>query len=242
MFKICDIRLRCNMCSLERTMFFTHLCCWKLVRRRGFNLSSASLWAFARQTRPIASWRYISQGEPQPYVGIFSAPLLRGTGLGRILRRVARLPREIEREVLSYLSETLVFSLVSSLYMLTLHGPIDPDASWKRMALELPLNASSQTVRLYTTPVRIFEKAYLGQLTTTGEENPASLSISLRTCGVQGLKYVLGTYGVCAVSVFYEDGSSSPWLGHPGHGWHARVYGRDLHELRFICDVISYPS
>ena len=242
--RICEKSSRCDLCNLDRPLFFAHFCCWKVIcSHRTPPLSTVSLYALAQQTRPVVSPGRMVERRSHLSLNVSLSPFLQETGLGNTLHNIAsRLPQEIEFEILSYLTNTMVFSLISSLQTSICFGLIRPDTSQKQTVLETPDGTTpSQISHLYAVPVRVFENMCISRLSASKIDHPTSLSIPIREGSVRGLRYVLGAYGICAVSILYNDGPPSPWLGDPGGGWQGKVYGHDLRKLHITHDVLSFP-
>ena len=240
-FEICDRGIRCDFCTPEWAIFFAHLDCWEVARRHRPHLSGTDLYRLARLTQPVIPHMCRADRDSLPEIGIppaLSALFRAETSLGRILHTMTfKLPQELRREVLSYLAGTMTFSALSSLHTLALLDVAGPDSSRKSMMLWMPGNAGPSVGKLYAEPISLFGRVYLGRLSAAGRKSSRSIEIPVRPRGVRGVKYVLGTYGICAIAVLYDDGTSSPWLGSPGGGWHARIYGSDLLKLRTLRDV-----
>lgn len=219
-------------------MFFVHLSCWKMARQNGGQVPGESLYKLAENTRPIIDWRYLIDKVPQPPLGFPRAEEVQAnTSLGAFMRHSpTHLPEELQQEILSYLRGTLIFSLLSTLQTISVLRQIHPrpPSGWISRCLA---GTVTETDALRGETVRIFGQTYLRQLEVAKDGDALPLSILIKNQCVRGLKYVLGTYGVCAVRVLYDDGSSSPWLGSPSEGWNARVYGSDLGRLCVVQDV-----
>src|SRR5690606_4212982 len=89
-----------------------------------------------------------------------------------------------------------------------------------------------ESLRVKTTS--IFGLAYLSKI---GFNEGDGDFIDVRDSGFFGVRFALGTYGIRALRVLYQDGSMSRWVGDPRFSWFGEVYGADLRYLSVIRDV-----
>jgi hypothetical protein len=63
--------------------------------------------------------------------------------------------------------------------------------------------------------------------------------ISLNRFKIKGVRFMIGPYGLRALSILYADDSTSAWLGDPTNGWISVMYGTDISRLQILKDVRS---
>lgn len=237
-FDLCRCDRPCQRCDRDRRIFFTHLCCWKATRQRYGNVPVANLHRLALQIRPVVDGPNLTSRDLLPGLDFPVLDLQQCTGLGDYLRGVATcLPEEIRQEVLDRLRGTLTFSLLSTLQTGSLLGLISSSSASDITGVLLSPGGLGTVDTLYAEPIRIFGATYLRRVALSKRSEVFTCSIPVRSAPIRGVKYVLGTCGLRAISVLYDDGSSSPWLGNPTQGSNARVYGRDLLKLCTVQDV-----
>jgi hypothetical protein len=61
--------------------------------------------------------------------------------------------------------------------------------------------------------------------------------IPIQDLEIKGLRFTVGMYGIRAISILYDDGSTSPWAGDTTSGWTGVMYGESLKILRVLKDV-----
>lgn len=237
-FDLCRCERPCQRCDPDRRIFFAHLCCWKVTRQRYGNVPLANLHRLALQTRPVVDGPNLADRDLLPGLDFPILDLQQCTGLGDYLRGVATcLPEEIRQEIPNRLRGTLTFSLLSTLQTGSLLGLISLSSASNITGGSLSPDGSGTVDALYAEPIRIFGAPYLRRVALNKRSEVFTYSIPVRSDPIRGVKYVLGTWGLRAISVLYDDGSSSPWLGNPTQGSTARGYGRDLLKLCTVQDV-----
>ncbi len=211
--------------------------------RRHFGLSCLDLYTLAECTRRILPHSLSGSldsllPDRQLQSSIKRVPQ---TGLGRILDLVwDRLPLELSRAVFSYLSDDMTSAL-----MRALQTPIYLEsASQLRPKKEIRylLNSvgSDDDVEWFSgCMISMFGNTYLHQvsITKSKEKNPY-LAVPINSKAIRGLKFVLGTYGLRALCVVYQDGTNSLWLGDPSNGYHGIVHGQ-LSDFVILSDVYT---
>jgi hypothetical protein len=65
-------------------------------------------------------------------------------------------------------------------------------------------------------------------------------SISVRRSETKGVKFVVGRYGLRAISLLYDDGSTSAWLGDEAGGWKGMIFGDIVKGFRVLQDDLKY--
>jgi hypothetical protein len=152
------------------------------------------------------------------------------TIIGRGLRIFSRLPAEIR----SMISERFVRS--QSLSLLT-------GSETSRMLLEVIGRSRSDVIELecntivetlYAESVSIWGSTYISSLKFNNTKG-----ISINKSEIKGVRFIVGLYGLRALSILYADDSTSAWLGDPTNGWIGVVYGTDISRLQILKDVRS---
>lgn len=237
-FDLCRCERPCQRCDRNRHIFLAHLCCWKMTRQRYGPVSVTNLHRLALQIRPVVDWANLGDRDLLPGLDFPILDPQQSIGLSGYLGGVATcLPEEIRQEILGRLRGTLTFSLLSTLQTSSLLGLISSSSASNSTGGPLFPGGSGTVDALYAEPIRIFGATYLRRVALNKTPEVFTYSIPVRSAPIRGVKYVLATYGLRAISVLYDDGSSSPWLGNPTLGSTARVYGRDLLELCTVQNV-----
>lgn len=247
--KICKRQGDCHLCDLDQALYLVHSCCWQMAQTHSMQFSVDTLKRLALQTRPMTAW-----GAPF-YEKIHLAPSLeaiRGIlesktsrnnpGLMALLRAMAaRLPTEMQVEIMSYLEGSMVSALLLTMKTASLLHLIKPSGPSEIPKLKELSGFFSKANILCAETSRIFGRTYLRQveLLEMGQASAkvSTNSVTVRLDDFRGLKYILGTHGVHALSILYQDGSSSPWLGTPANGWISKTYSRYLGNVCVEQDV-----
>ena len=243
-------------CDLSRPLFFTHQVCWKIVRQLRPHFTCYSLYKIAQATQPITALD-LHQEASQRSLDSFPGDVCnfsKATSLGKILRRCDSLPCELQQEIRQHLSGDLTATLLSAARnsMPFLHQLVDPGPTPSMVFKHLlPDGAAGDEACLCWTTIVILGQAYLRRVEvsemdrTTVEIETGELSgtMRIRISNIRGIKFVLGTYGLRSISIIYQNGSTSPWLGEPGQGgWYGRIDGLEPRRLHVVQDVSGISS
>ncbi len=228
---------------LVRPLFFVHICCWKAAcQQLKRNLGGQALYWLARQTRPV-----IPRG---PFLkskdSLLRPPILptfNKTDLARLLTRIwARLPAELQKEVMGYQSGNLALSLIQACQTAMLIESTEEYHSEPcKVAVEQSCHAANW---LGISMTSLFGQEYIGSITLVRRVEkaipPQDFGVSFNAEAITAVEFVLGTYGLRAVRLGYWDGSSSPWLGEPNQGYFGVTFGTSEDTISIWSDVSKF--
>ena len=230
--------------NLEHTVNLVHAHCLELAKTKLPRISIHRLCQIAWLLRPVAPWLTINSisASKQSVLAALPRSVHATTELGALIKMtVESLPRELEALVCDMVPHSLFTSMANCLATLEWIGQ---NGFMHRTNYPLPLTTSlplSQYSAEYRTlGADIISIRGEGCLTKIGTDPSVTYShtISLPDQPLDGLQYVLGTYGVTGLRLHYQDGSYSPWLGrHVPTTWHKFVEGSDLERLEVQSDV-----
>ncbi|KAJ3541729.1 hypothetical protein NM208_g4470 [Fusarium decemcellulare] len=209
--------------------------CWK-VRE-----ASDSIFRIPEEHRRMKASAGRKAGESSETLFTSPDPLQNSSNisnLAKLLFRCAQLPAELHRDIIQNLPHSLVRCLISASHTAdSLAVLMDPQRDAFSTSME-PLEISSQpqgSKRWLCAPlVSLFGHTYLRNLKVTcdvDQDNGSEPAIPIENKAVVGVRFVLALHGLSAISIIYEDGESSPWLGDWGDGWYGSVYGPGLESL-----------
>ena len=170
----------------------------------------------------------------------FPTPISRDdavTSLGRLFTRLLQLPTETRQRITGHLQGHLVESLLRAIQ--TTKAFLDRGGA-DGSSTPHDLTSSDGIGSLYARATRIFGRRYLSEVGFNQTENVSSIQVESKP--KRGIRFALGTYGLCAVRILYGDGSLSPWLGDHGGCWYGEVYGEELGKLRITRDVSAVEA
>jgi hypothetical protein len=140
------------------------------------------------------------------------------------------LPVEIRSIISAYFVRNLSLSLLAgseTSYMLL--NIIDRSRS---DITELECNTMVGT--LYAKSISVWGSSYISSLRFDNTKG-----ISVNRSDLKGVRFMVGPYGLRALSILYADDSTSAWLGEPTNGWFGVIYGTDISRLQILKDVRS---
>ena len=251
----------CGYCFRVQTPFFSHLECWKVAKKHGFE--TARLYRFACRTQPLAPWR----GD-QPHVRIWGIPSLTRlinteTALGRIIADISRLPLELQCKIMLDLEQDSTdlyehdrygiekaavfkcradsFTRLATVELETvpLLRHIDPKVHPLPHVIHPTTRGSVSTLCINTR--NIFGRDYISGIgfNQSGED---LISVQVLSQNIKGLRFALGRFGLRGIRILYSDGSCSPWLGDPSGSWFGHAEGSSFDNLIFVEDVRTLNS
>jgi hypothetical protein len=152
------------------------------------------------------------------------------TIIGRGLRIFSRMPAEIRSMISARFVRNLSYSLLTGgETSCTLLNIIDRSRS---DVIELECNTMVET--LYAKSISVWGRSYISSL-----EFNSTKGISVNRFKIKGVRFMVGPYGLRALSILYANDSTSAWLGDPTNGWIGVIYGTDISRLRILKDVRS---
>jgi hypothetical protein len=220
-------------CAGKKIAYLVHLSCWKLVNVTNTNPTSFSIYEFAHSTYPLFEPKYAVEDRDttvidfaNPFVGTNAQ-----TELGRLLSSLSQLPVEIQLAISELCTSSLVSSLLSAVNISSTLLSKFKDSPGQT-TFDLISNDVIDTI--YTESISIFGLRFLSLL-RFGDPR----GVLLKRSAAKGIKFVLGRYGLLALSILYANGTTSPWVGDTKNGWFGVIYGHDIGRLRILQDVSS---
>ncbi|KAF4471404.1 hypothetical protein FALBO_1688 [Fusarium albosuccineum] len=209
--------------------------CWK-VRE-----ASDSIFRIPEEHRRMKASAGRKAGESSETLFTSPDPLQNSSDmseLAKLLFRCAQLPAELHRDIIQNLPHSLVRCLISASHTAdSLAVLMDPQRDAFSTSME-PLKISSQPQGskswLCAPLVSLFGHTYLRNLKVicdVDQDNGSEPAIPIENKAVIGVRFVLALHGLSAISIIYEGGESSPWLGDWDDGWYGSVYGPGLESL-----------
>ncbi|KAF5019081.1 hypothetical protein F66182_8921 [Fusarium sp. NRRL 66182] len=205
---------------LQRPVFFAHVCCWKVAYQRtklshtqAFKLVFNSL--VTAHPVPTEDTETCESSLMSPgYVSASQST----TNLARLLGQCSKLPTELHLGELVPSRDALSVSTK----LLRARSMCKSDNNW--------LSASRFSM---------FGRTYLRDLEVVPRTRPLdskASAIRIKDSAVIGIKYILGLHGISAVSLIYEDGTSTSWLGDWADGWLGCEYGLSIEHIWVTSD------
>ncbi|CAH0046743.1 unnamed protein product [Clonostachys solani] len=159
------------------------------------------------------------------------------TELGQLVETIRKtLPVELQGLVYRNVSGLFHFLAGASLTLNELEGEAGPDRGV--VIHPIPFH--------FVKSLRANSTIILGEecLTNIGSDNASNFEqeIVLQDKAVYGIQVSLGTYGVVALRVLYQDNSTSAWLGFGLRRWTATYKGDDLTKLHTVSDGFKLIS
>lgn len=218
---------KCGTCRRNGPVYVAHRDCWCLAVEAG--KTHIGLYRFAANFQHVIPPRYSIQPPPR---ATFHADVRTTTGLGGLVHTAAtRLPAEIRDIIIECLGDHLVASLVRAFQTMVSHVEETPRCqAINHVALADPGRVETLCIKT----ISIFGLTYLSEI---GFNEGGGDFIDVRESCFFGVRFALGTYGIRALRVLYQDGSMSRWLGDPRFSWFGEVYGADLRYLSVVRDV-----
>ncbi|VUC32542.1 unnamed protein product [Clonostachys rosea] len=151
------------------------------------------------------------------------------TKLGQLVETVRKtLPVELQELIYQKVSGLFRFLAETSLTLKELDG----EASADRGVVVHPVSKGlAKFLRAHSTHIHGEEC-----LTEIDSHSNFEQQIALQEKPIHGIQVSVGTYGVVAVRVLYQDYSTSSWLGRGPRKWTATYKGDDLGRLRTVSD------
>lgn len=233
----------CQKCEMAKAAYLFHHPCWKLINRSTTDHTSLQLYRFARSTHPIfedtefEDERRKRRRMPLHFTSTL-AEKSEETEIGGLLRCLSRLPPEIQFSISAECPRTLLSSLLivsqtsTPLLSLIQHNGLDQSV--------VRINCDTNVHTVSSRSIELFGESYitlLGFNEHVENDSKDPNVIAVKRLKIKGIKFVLGCYGIRAVSILYADNSTSAWLGDPARGWNGVMYGDTLGSLRVIRDV-----
>ena len=106
-----------------------------------------------------------------------------------------------------------------------------------RSTIELKYDTTIDTLSAVLLPV--FGQRYISSLSFSCDGG-----ILVKGTKIKGIRFMMGPYGLRALSILYLDDTISPWLGEPTNSWMGVMYGsstRCLHVLRDVRSLSTLP-
>ncbi|CAG9988864.1 unnamed protein product [Clonostachys byssicola] len=183
------------------------------------------------------SW-YLSR----PLNGTSSRPTLPAglsttTELGQLVETIRKsLPVELQGLIYRNVSGLFRFLAGASFTL----NELDENAGPDRGVVINPVPHHSVKFLRATSTIILGEEC----LTNIGSDNASNYEqdIALQDKPVYGIQVSLGTYGVVALRVIYQDNTTSSWLGFGPRKWTATYKGDDLTKLRTASDGFKLIS
>jgi hypothetical protein len=230
-----------NHSNRNRTMYFVHLDCWKLINRLKPNHSALRfLHKLAESTYPIFDDRDKVEWHKRIPCDVFGAVALDATqtDVGLWLGSISRLPTEIRLNVAMYYYQGLLSSLLTVYSKSTLLLKVIKPKILGGSTIDIVCsdNINSLSARL----VSVCNHKYISRLGFSRTSNLGmtdQYSIPVRRSGIKGIKFVVGHHGLRAISFVYNDGSTSAWLGNEIGDWKGSILGGNFRGLRVLQDV-----
>jgi hypothetical protein len=137
------------------------------------------------------------------------------------------LPVEIQSIISAHFVRNLSLSLLAgseTSYML-----LDIIDQLRLDVIELERNTIVET--LYAKSISVWGSSYISSFRFYNTKRISS--------DIKGVRFMVGPYGLRALSILYADDSTSAWLREPTNGWFSVIYGTDISRLRILKDVRS---
>lgn len=152
------------------------------------------------------------------------------TAIGHALRIFSRLPTEIRSMISAHFAPTFSLSLLqvsetSCVLLNTIDRP-------RLDVIELGCNSPVETIDAKS--ISAWGNSYISSLSFNNAKG-----ISVKSSKIKGVKFVIGHYGLRALSILYTDDSTSAWLGDPTNGPIGVLYFTDTSRLMILKDVRS---
>jgi hypothetical protein len=96
----------------------------------------------------------------------------------------------------------------------------------------IELECSTTVKTLYAKSISVWGSSYISSLSFNNAKG-----ISVNRSEIKGVKFMVGHYGLRALSILYVDESTSAWLGDPTSGWIGVLYCTDISHLWILEDV-----
>ena len=176
---------------------------------------------------------HVLRGEEGAAAGFTNSTMEDGTQteVGRLLSSLSNLPTEIQLIISANCTSSFLLSLVT-----VANTSSALLSRFKNSLGERTINLLSDAVvdTLYAESTSIFGQSYISDLRFND-----SRGISVRRSRIEGIKFVIGRYGIQALSILYADDTTSSWLGDPTQGWVGVTYGGSIRHLHILQDVGS---
>lgn len=240
----------CPTCDPDVTANLIHASCLQLLKAkanpRGIEISAEFLCRAARMLRPTLEWRRAVaildvQASPSQF------PPLDGphsTELSILVSSIQKkLPLEIQGMILDCLPSHCLFYPLSRclevLETINFDRILKANLPFSEFTTKYPFPIDQPSpVRLSATTVNILGEECLA---TIGTQANTMLGLSVGQAKIRGLQYAMGSYGVVALRLLYEDGTRSGWMGQSIRKWVATIRGKEMASLNFMTDVRNPP-
>ena len=218
----------------EDILYLTHRCCWEIARLQlGDVLSNHALFAIGQRTYPVLPLEDSRHGPES--LGAFPdlEKIATDTTLGQLLHGISLLPLEIQHIIATHVARDQVLSLSRACHTAKLYlRPTSSRSSARVETIEVPSSIKS----LHICTVYIFGSSYLDNIGFNCLKESDSVAVDDRP--IIALQFAIGTYGLRAIRVVYDDESWSPWIGnHDSRCWYGSLPTRNLLGLRMLRDV-----
>lgn len=227
-------------CGRDQTMHFVHRDCWKLINTtKPTHGVMSALYKLARSIYPIFEDQDGSHELQMRIVENVLSTADAQTDLGKLFGYISELPAEVRAEILVYSQKPLsplltVLSTSAPLLDLIKQGDSGQGS--------IDVTCSDTIDSLSGQLLSIRGRRYISRLSfneTMGLTRRDHDSISVRTSAIKGVKFVVDCDGLRALSILYDDDSTSAWLGDMAGGWRGTMLGDIGRGFRVLQDVRS---
>lgn len=232
----------CGACRLETTANLVHVACHQLATARLGRLSIQLLCDIAWMLRPVVSWRMERRliDRPRCLSRLPSRGISKSTDSGSVLHAaLEKLPIELQSTISAMIPkgpfQSLAFALETVDWIEKQGLLSSPEPVRRTLVTDLPFATTPSVSSLKASRVEVLGEVCLASLHAGSDATDGEIELSDQP--IEGVQYSLSTYGVTAIRIHYQDGSTSPWLGKYMPKWSGFIRLKSIQELQVLSDV-----